>query len=406
MALSDIQIKKLPPKEIRFEIADGNGLYLRVMPTGTRSWVYRYMIDGKASRMTLGQYPATSLAEARERHSKAVMDVKRGIDPGAKAKEAKATSKAAPTIENLIEEFWEMELQRTPSGKERKRLMMKDVMPVWGSRKVTSITRRDGVLLLDGVRARAPITANRLQGVIVRMFHFAAERGVLEHSPLTAMRMPTEQPRRRVLTDDEIKLLWATLDLENMALDVFRVSKLALKMILLTGQRPGEVCGMAWDEIDAVGNWNIPPERRKGREAQCVPLTGMVLEIIEQAKTYSGESRFVFASAVKVDSPTTTHALSDVILRHWKQVGFKEPFTPHDLRRTLRTRLAEIGIDDVVSERVLGHKLQGIMAVYNRHGYDNEKRQALEKWARKLRQIVGIEEPISDNIILLRRAAV
>src|SRR5665647_2272980 len=194
MALSDLQIKKLTSKTERFEVSDGNGLYLRIMPTGTRSWVYRYMIDGKARRMTLGQYPAISLAEARELHSKAVMEVKRGVDPGTKQKEAKATRKSAPTVGDLIEEFWEIELQHTPSGKERKRLMVKDVMPFWGTRKVASITRRDGVLLLDGVRARAPITANRLQGILVRMFHFAAERGVLEHSPLSGMRRPTEQP--------------------------------------------------------------------------------------------------------------------------------------------------------------------------------------------------------------------
>jgi integrase len=85
------------------------------------------------------------------------------------------------------------------------------------------------------------------------------------------------------------------------------------------------------------------------------------------------------------------------------EIGFKEKFTPHDLRRTLRTRLAEIGIDDMVAERVLGHKLQGIMAVYNRHSYDTEKRQALDKWAKKLRQIVGIEEPEQGKIVEMRR---
>ena len=94
------------------------------------------------------------------------------------------------------------------------------------------------------------------------------------------------------------------------------------------------------------------------------------------------------------------------ILRHWSEIGFKEQFTPHDLRRTLRTRLAEIGIDDVVAERVMGHKLQGMLAIYNRHSYDTEKRQALDKWAKKLRQIVGIEEIQAANIIDFKRKVV
>ncbi len=97
----------------------------------------------------------------------------------------------------------------------------------------------------------------------------------------------------------------------------------------------------------------------------------------------------------------TAHALSRAIARHWQELGFGTKWTPHDLRRTLRTRLAEIGIDDVVAERVLGHKLQGIMAVYNRHGYDTEKRQSLEHWAKKLRQIVGLEEQDQGKIFHL-----
>lgn len=404
MALSDLQIKKTPPRSERFEMPDSKGLSIRIMPTGKKTWVFRYMIDGTARRLTLGSYPTISLSEARELHAKAMQEVERGIDPGIKQKEAKAIRKAAPTVSDLLEEFADMELQHKTSGKERKRLVVKDVLPEWGNRKAATITRRDTVLLIDKVRERAPITANRLQGVLVRMFNFAAERGILEHSPLTGMKKKPEKARQRVLTNEEIKLLWAALDLDNKSVDIYRVSKLALKMILLTGQRPGEICGMAWDEIDGAV-WNIPEGRMKGKEAHSVPLTDMALEVIEQARTYSGESRFVFTSSHKDDGPMTSHALSKAILRHWQEIGFMEKFTPHDLRRTLRTRLAEIGIDDVVAERVLGHKLQGIMAVYNLHKYDNEKRQALEQWEKKLRQIVGLDEQESAKIIYMKQSS-
>lgn len=402
MALSDLQLKKLAPKKTKFEVSDGKGLSIQVLPAGTKSWIFRYMIDGKARRMTLGRYSSMTLAEARTLHGEAMQEVERGIDPGTKKQEAKAARKAAPTVADLLEEFWDMELQNKPSGKERNRLMVKDVLPAWGERKVATITRRDAVLLVDTVWERAAITANRLQSVLVRMFNFAAERGILEYSPLAGMKKKPEKARQRVLDNKEIKLLWTALDLENMTMDIYRVSKLALKMILLTGQRPGEVCGMTWAEI--VGNtWTIPAGRMKGRIAHSVPLSNMALEIIEQARIYSGDSPFVFASTHSDDGPMTSHALSKAILRHWLEIGFKEQFTPHDLRRTLRTRLAEIGIDDVVAERVMGHKLQGMLAVYNRHSYDTEKRQALDKWARKLREIVGIEEPETGNIIEMKQ---
>jgi integrase len=129
----------------------------------------------------------------------------------------------------------------------------------------------------------------------------------------------------------------------------------------------------------------------------------MAQELIEESRIYSGDSRFVFRSSYKEDSPLTNRAIAKAVSRHWQEIGITEQFTPHDLRRTLRTRLAEIGIDDVVAERVMGHKLQGMLAIYNRHGYDAEKRQALDRWAKRLKQIVGIEEPDRGNVIQFKR---
>lgn len=399
MRLTDLQIKNLRPRDKRYEIGDGKGLSIRVKPTGDKSWFFRYMFDRAPRMMTLGEYPGISLAKARKRHGDSMLLVQQGIDPGVKAMEAKAKRKAAPNVQNLLDEFWEIELSKTPSGKERKRLVEKDVLSTWGKRKVSTITRRDAVLVLDKVRKRAPITANRLQGVLVRMFNFASERGIIEHSPLTGMRRLHEKPRSRVLNDDEIIILWSALDLENKNIDIYRVSKLALKLILLTGQRPGEICGMAFAEIDFESSfWNIPAGRMKNSEPQRVPLCPMALEIIEQARTYSPNSGNVFRSSYKPEKPITRQALARAVSRHWSEIGMQGAFTPHDLRRTLRTKLAELGVSDIVAERVLGHKLQGMMAVYNRHGYDTEKRQALALWERRLREILGISEPISNVI--------
>jgi integrase len=405
--MNDLQIRRISPKEKRFEVLDHDGLCLRVMPSGAKSFIYRYLFDGRPRRMTLGVYrppqqrldyhtegtvgklPFLSLSEAREEHAKARAKLRRGIDPGEEKKAALDTRKAAPTFENFIKEFWEVELKEKKSGPETLRLLQKDILPPWGSRKVIDIKRRDIVLLLDHIRNRAPIAGNRVHGALTRLFNFAAERGVIDDSPCTRIRKAKENGRSRVLSDDEIKLLWDALDLDNKKIDVYHLTKLALKMILLTGQRPGEVCGMAWAELDGT-LWNIPAERMKNKEPHRVPLCGMALKVIESARPYSANSEFVFQSSFKKGFPESVRALSKAIVRHFKEIGVTERFTPHDLRRTMRTRLAELGEPDHIAERVLGHKLQGVMAVYNRHSYDAEKRQALASWEQRLREILNL----------------
>lgn len=391
--LTDLKLKRYKsPEGKRHILWDKGGLGIR-FGEKHKIWVFRYSFEGRRLMMTLGEYPAKSLEEARKEAAEAALKVKRGVDPAAEKKMAREARIAAPTVEQFVNEIDTFELAQKKSGKETKRLLDYDVVPVWGKRKVADIKRRDIVLLLDGIRKRAPITANRVHSALSRLFNFAAERGVIEDSPCTRIRKPKETAKSRTLTDDELKRLWAALDLNNKAVDIYAITKLALKMILLTGQRPGEVCGMTWDEIDG-DIWTIPAERMKGKEPHSIPLTSMVLEIIEQARAYSNGSPYVFCSTRKDSAPVTPGALSHAILRHWEEeMGFEEPFTPHDLRRTFRTRLAELRIDDIVAEKVIGHKLQGMLGVYNRHDYENEKREALEKWEKKLRFIVGLGQP-------------
>jgi len=400
MPLTDLAVRKLRPKEKRYEVLDVNGLVLRVLPTGKKVWSYRYMIDGKPKRFTLGYYPSLSLAEAREKHALALQDVGKKIDPEAKAQEEKAKRKASPTFQDLFDEFWERELQHSPTAAERRRLVIKDALPAWAARKVSSIKRRDAVLLIDEVRQRAPITANRLQGILVRMFNFASERGIIDISPLTGMRRGKESSRSRTLTDDEIKILWDCLDLENQHIDMYHLNKLALKAVLLSAQRPGEVVGMQWDHIEGEW-WVIPAALRKTREENRVPILPMLGVVIEQAKAISGDSPYVFLSPRERNGgirPLRVGSLANAIRRHRQEMGISEQFTPHDLRRTMRTRLAEIGVSDMVAEKILGHKLQGVLGIYNRHSYDAEKKQALALWEQKLSQIIGISEATSNVI--------
>lgn len=397
MALNDRQIKNLHHRERRYELSDGGGLYLVVLTTGIKTWVLRYRFDNRARRLYLGQYPAISLSEARQHAAEAKQKVLRGIDPGEIKKQEREKAKKAPTFSDMLEEFWSRELKEKISGPETKRLLERDCLPTWKHTKVKSITRRDIVILLDKVRDRAPITANRVHGALTRFFNFCAERGVIDDSPCTRIKKTKEKSRDRILTDDEIKILWANLD----EIDIWHNTRLAIKFLLVTGQRPGEVVNMTWDEI-INDVWTIPAERMKNKEPHSIPLTETALDILESAKGFQN-SKFVFASSYdNGQKPISRPSMGRAILRHLKngnqdrnKVNKKnlgiEKFTPHDLRRTVRSKLAELGVDDVVAERVLSHKLQGIAAVYNRYDYLSEKRQALEKWERHLRRLVGLE---------------
>jgi integrase len=282
------------------------------------------------------------------------------------------------------------------------------MLPAWGSRKVRDITRRDVVLLLDKVRERAPITANRLHGRLTRFFNFACERGVIDTSPCACIRKTEERPRERVLTDSEIARVWTGLEDTGIRAG----TALALRLVLVTGQRSGEVAGMAWSEIE--GNaWTIPARRAKNRREHGVPLTDLALELLEQARDQTGASVYVFPSP-RADGnrrPITVRSLSRALDRKLgeqqkcrivKAAGMGlSKFTPHDLRRTVRTRLAELGVNDVVAERVLNHTLQGIARVYNHHDYQMQMRDALVAWERMLLRIVG-RAGTSTNVVVLK----
>ncbi len=410
MALNDLKLKHLKAENKRYLVFDSGGLYIQVYPSGKKAWIFRYQFEGRPRKLNLGQYPAVPLSEARQKAAEAAQTVHRGMDPGEIKKKEKAKAHSAPTFSAMLDEFWDRELKDKKSGKERRRLIEHDCLAAWKHTKVRSITRRDIVVLLDRIRDRAPVTANRVQGALARFFNFCAERGVIDDSPCTRIRRVKEQPRQRILSGDELKKFWLNLD----KIDIWPVTRLALKFLLVTGQRPGEVVGATWDEID--GNlWIIPSARMKNREDHAVPLSDTALEILADARQFS-YGQYVFPSSFNEGKkPIARASLGRAIIRHLnddrqknnrrnsKNLGI-DKFTPHDLRRTVRSEMAALGVDDIVAEKVLSHKLQGIAAVYNRHDYLREKRQALEKWERHLRKLVGL--PVKDGkVIHLDQAA-
>lgn len=238
--------------------------------------------------------------------------------------------------------------------------------------------------VLDTIRDRgANIHANRVFSVIRKMLNFAVERGVIDLSPAQQIKQTKEQPRDCVLDDDAIRTLWAATvpyRESSTALPMHHVTRCALRLLLLTGQRNSEVCGLRHDEI-ADDIWTIPAKRTKNGLVQTVPLSWLALETLETAKPTSDDT-YLFPSNSKAGH-ITNFAPSQAM-----QKLFDGQYRPHDLRRTVGTRLSALGFNRLILDKVLNHKDTSVGGIYDRYSYDVEKREALEAWASELSTIL------------------
>ncbi len=401
MKLTDMFLRNLKPQAKRYMVWADNGLGVRVSPKGRRSFIYMYRYEGKARFLTLGDYPRMSLADAHKSHGEAMKKLENGIDPGAETIAGRREERKAPTVADLVEEYMEKWAKpRKRSWREDERILRKDVVPAWGHRKARQITRRDVIRLLDGIVDRgAGIMANRTLAVVRRMFNFAVSRDIIPVSPCLAVRAPAqEQQRDRVLTTDEISGLWHALEGAKMMAEG---TKLALKLQLVTGQRKAEIVSARWDEIDLTDKWwTIPPEKAKNKMAHRVPLSPLALELLQAAKNLAGDSPWVFPSP-QTDRHITPEAVDHALRRPGLEaLGFT--FIPHDLRRSAASHMTGMGVSRLVVSKLLNHVERGVTAVYDRHSYDKEKRQALEAWAHKLKSII---EGSESNVIPMVRGS-
>lgn len=390
MAITDVQVRNLKPKARRYVVWDGEGFGVRVGPSGKKAFIFMYRFDGKPRMMTLGKYPKMDLATARLKKAEAEEKVSKGEeDPGETATITKRVNREAPIVAELVEEYLEKWAKpRKRSWQEDERILKFDVVPVWGNLKAKAITRRNVITLLDGIIERgAPIAANRTLAVIRKMFNFAVGRDVIPATPCAAITRPAPENRRdRVLTDAEIKALWNELPNAKM----IELTRLAVKFQLATAQRIGEVAAAEWPEIDLDGKvWTIPAEKAKNGMPHRVPLSPLATELLKAIKVESRASTWLFPSRRKTVGhilPTAIGHALNVAIRD-KKIGIDHA-TPHDLRRTAASKMTEAGIPRLVVGKILNHAESGVTSVYDRHGYDNEKRQALETWARKLEEII------------------
>ena len=389
MRLTDSKVKSLRPKKSRYIAWEdgGTGLGVRVSPANRKSFIFMYRFDGKPRMMTLGPYPKLKLVTARLKVAQAKDRLSKEIDPGQELLETKEAVRGAHSVKALIDEYIEKWAKpRKRSWKEDERILRKDVQPVWGKKKAETIKRRDIVLLLDEIVDRgAPIQANRTLAVIRKMFNFALSRGILELSPCVQIPAPSKENQRdRVLSDEEIRKIWLSLDDAGM----IKTIQLALKLQIITGQRKGEIVGAEWNDLDLdKAWWTIPKEKAKNNLPHRVPLSPLALKIIKETKELSIDSPFLFPSPTKEKSHITEPAI-DRAIRNNKELFDIDHFVPHDLRRTVASQITAMGFPRLTVSKILNHVESGVTAVYDRHSYDKEKRAALEKWSKRLEKIV------------------
>jgi integrase len=381
----------------------------------SRTWavLYRVKGSGKLRRLTIGDYPSYSLADARTEAEEATKSARRGIDP---AEQRKAAAKAeaarsADTIEKVVDEFMTRHMagkERSPRYiKETRRIFDSYVLPRWRGRAIGDITRRDIIELLDKVfDDGAPIAANRTLAAVRKLLNWALQRGLIEASPATLIERPgEEQQRDRTLAADEIRALWPQFDALGFPFGRF------FQMALATGQRREEVAGMRWPEIKAIAavatpadarmtpiewTWTMQADRTKADRAHVVPLSPIATEILGNLPRL-GAYVFTSTGARPISGYSKAKAALDKAVDvEQKKAGAKslEHWTIHDLRRTAATEMARLGIARLIIGKVLNHADRTVTGIYDRHQYLAEKRRALEVWGQYLG---GLVKPTTDD---------
>ena len=373
------------------------GLALRVSEA-RKAWTFIFTSpkDAKRARMTLGSYPSTSLAKARALALEAKGHVDGKVDP----RDVFAARDAnAFTVKTLADSYYEKHVRpnlRSASNTEQR--FKRTILPVVGSVRLADLHRRDINRVLDPIVKRdSGIEANRVFAVMQGMFNWAVERGDLDRSPMHGMTKPTtETARERVLSGDEIQTIWRALPAAiGRSEDVQRI----VKLCLVTGQRVGEIAGMRRDELDLKhALWSLPGSRTKNASPHTVPLSSLAVEIIVDAlKSAAKDWEYVFPSG---DESIRAHAIATTLRRaqgpkkkNPKGVFGIPAFTAHDLRRTVLTNLAQLGVQPIVIGAIANHrsvtKAGVTFAVYVKHDYGREKREALDLWAERLSGIIA-----------------
>ncbi|WP_114184067.1 tyrosine-type recombinase/integrase [Microvirga aerophila] len=376
LKLTKSTIDPLPAsaKEVIWWDTELKGFGLKVTPAGRKVFLVQYRPAGdrrNPRKYTIGEYGQVTPYQARVEAQRVLAERAAGRDPQAD-KQATKRRIASEQVEDLVTEFLARHAAQNRTAGETARIFRREVLPFWGSRTLGEIRKRDVVALLDNVRGRgAPVMANRVLAAVRKFFNWCISRGLLEVSPCAGVGTPTrERARHRTLTDEELGAVLAA------ARELGHPFGSIVQMLALTAQRRDEVGRLSWDQLDLEkAVWVMPPEHAKNGKPHLVHLSAPVLQLLQSAPrlgdiVFSGDGTTPFQGFSK--SKARLDRLSRV-----------SDWTLHDLRRTAVSGMAQLGIAPHVADKILNHQsgtISGVAAVYQRHEFLHERREALNAW--------------------------
>lgn len=415
MALSDTKLRNLKPAEKGYQEADEGGLFVEVMPGGAKVWRMRYRIGGrgaKQEKITLGDYPTYSLAEARTWRDDCKILAGRGVSPMALRRGDAIPEDAAPAVKELAQAFirewclktrekarikeeaakeadtveafarrWYAEIVEPANSSPRniKRVLDKDVIPAIGSKQIADVTVTDVLAITDKIKNRgADQMALQTRNVLKRLFAYAIAREKTQFNPAAAIEakfIAQAKSRDVALTPEEVgKLLRAIYQSS-----IKRAYKLAIHLLILCMVRKSELIEAKWEELDLEkAEWAIPGERMKKDKPHLVHLSRQAVAMFEELKGLASGSEWVFPSRGDLKQPIAHSTLNQAVRS--LEIDVRD-FVIHDFRRTASTHLHEAGFNSDWIEKCLAHETKGIRGVYNRAQYADQRREMLQWWA-------------------------
>lgn len=412
MALSDTKLKSLKPGPKPFPIADGGGLFVEVMPGGTKAWRFRYRLAGKQEKVTLGEYPAWSLGDARQWRDAAKTLAKRGVSsmrltrgdaiPAGlppltrdlaeqfiatwcvKASARQRDEQAAQRESDSVEAFawqWFREVAEPANANSRniRRVLMKDVLPAIGAKLVHEVTIADILAITDTIKARgSDQMALQTRNLLKRLFAYAIARQKTRFNPAAAIEskyIAVARSRDVALTPEEVGRLLRAIYQSNMR----RAHKLALHLLILCMVRKSELIEASWEELDLdAKTWVIPANRMKKDRAHVVPLADQAVAMFEELKGLASGSKWVFPSRNSLQRSMSKSALNVAV--QGLDVDVRD-FVIHDFRRTASTHLNEAGFNADWIEKSLAHEPKGVRGIYNKAEWLDQRRTMNQWWA-------------------------
>lgn len=378
---------------------DGGNLSISISSTGHVAWVFRYQWFGKGKERTLDEVDATQkdfgLTDAREVAAALRVRVKKGEDVAVVKREERMDG--CNTFKAVADEWYRKKEAALEHPKIIRRVLDKDILPYIGSLHPVKVKPLHVDRLLQIIMDRnAPTIANDALRYIQQIFTFARKRHLVEINPVADFDLSDaggkEKSRTRALSRNEIMALFGAI--ENTS-NLGRENELAFKVLLATCVRKGELVRAEWGEFDLdKGVWHIPASHTKTKTPLEVPLAPAVIGWLRELKVFAVRSEYVLPARIASKSPHISHDTLNVALKRVEH-GL-DHFTIHDMRRTARTCLAELGVSSEVAERSLNHRLKGVEGIYNLHDYFDERKQALAMWANLL---VSFEKGETYNVI-------